>query len=91
MKELELISLTPAIRAERGVQSAQGAVVFQVTSRVEQALGIQAGDVIIQINRTPVTDAKQAGRVLEYYSGRGPIRMFFERAGTVYSTDFRIS
>ena len=69
----------------------QGAVVYQVTDRVQQALGLQPGDVIIQINRTPVTDAQQAARVLEYYSGRGPIRMFFERAGTVYSTDFRIS
>lgn len=91
LRELELVSLTAAIRAERGVRSAQGAVVYQVTERVQQALGLQPGDVIIQINRTPVTDAQQAARVLEYYSGRGPIRMFFERAGTVYSTDFRIS
>ena len=91
MKELELISLTAAIRAERGVRSEQGAVVYKVTERVQQALGLQSGDVLIQINRTPVTDAQQAARVLEYYSGRGPIRMFFERAGTVYSTDFRIS
>ena len=91
MKELELISLTPAIRAERAVRSEQGAVVYRVTDRVEQALGLRIGDVIIQINRTPVTDAQQAARVLEYYSGRGPIRMYFERAGTVYSTDFRIS
>jgi serine protease Do len=91
MKELELISLTAAIRAERGVRTEQGAVVYKVTERVQQALGLQPGDVIIQINRTPVTDAQQAARVLEYYSGRGPIRMFFERAGTVYSTDFRIS
>ncbi|MBX7119202.1 MAG: trypsin-like peptidase domain-containing protein [Gemmatimonadaceae bacterium] len=91
LKELELISLTPAIREERGVRSAQGAVVYKVTERVQQALGLQPGDVIIQVNRTPVTDAQQAARTLEYYSGRGPIRMFFERAGTVYSTDFRIS
>lgn len=91
MRELELISLTAAIRAERGVRTEQGAVVYKVTERVQQALGLQPGDVIIQINRTPVTDAQQAARVLEYYSGRGPIRMFFERAGTVYSTDFRIS
>ncbi len=91
LRELELISLTPAIRAERGVQSAQGAIVYKVTDRVQQALGIQPGDVIIQINRTPVTDAQQAARVLEYYSGRGPIRMFFERNGTVLITDFRIS
>ncbi len=91
MRELELITLTDAIRVERGLRSAKGAVVYKVTDRVSQDLGIRAGDVIIQVNVTPVTDAQQAARVLEYYSGRGPIRMYFERAGTVYSTDFRIS
>jgi serine protease Do len=91
LKELELVSLTAAIRAERNVQSAQGAMVYRVTDRVSRDLGIRAGDVIIQINRIPVTDAQQAARVLEYSAGRGPIRMFFERAGTIYSTDFRIS
>lgn len=91
MRELELVTLTPTIRAERSVQSERGAVVYKVTERVEQALGLRVGDVIIQINRTPVTDANQAARVLEYSSGRGAIRMFFERNGTIYSTDFRIS
>ncbi len=91
LKELELISLTEAVRVERGVQSEQGAVVYRVTDRVQQALGIQPGDVILQINRTPVTDAQQAARVLEYYSGRGPIRMYYERARRILFTDFRIS
>jgi serine protease Do len=91
MRELELVTLTPTIRAERNVQSERGAVVYKVTDRVESALGLQVGDVIIQINRTPVTDANQAATTLEYYSGRGAIRMFFERNGTIYSTDFRIS
>jgi serine protease Do len=91
MRELELVTLTPTIRAERNVQSERGAVVYKVTDRVESALGLQVGDVIIQINRTPVTDANQAASTLEYYSGRGAIRMFFERNGTIYSTDFRIS
>lgn len=90
LRELELISLTPAIRAERGLRSERGAMVAQVTDRVAQDLGIRRGDLIIQVNRTPVTDAQQAARVLEYYIGRGPIRMFFERDGTIYSTDFRI-
>lgn len=90
LRELELISLTPAIRAERGLRAERGAVVASVTDRVSQDLGIRGGDLIIQVNRTPVTDAQQAARVLEYYIGRGPIRMFFERNGTIYSTDFRI-
>jgi serine protease Do len=91
MRELELVSLTAAIRADRNVQSAQGALVYKVTDRVARDLGIRAGDVIVQVNRTPVTDAQQAARVLEYYAGRGPIRMYFERNGTIYTTDFYIT
>ena len=53
-------------------------------------LGIEAGDVIVQINRTPINGADQAARALNYYGGRGPIRMFFERHGRVYTTDFSI-
>jgi serine protease Do len=90
LRELQLISLTPAIRVERGIRSAQGAVVVQVSDRVEQALGLRPGDVIVQINRTPVADAPQAARLIEGAGGSGPVRMFVERAGMVYSTDFRI-
>lgn len=91
LRELELITLTAAIRAERGTKSPQGAVVVGVSDRVAQALGIRAGDVIVQINNTPVTDAQQVAALLQTAGGRGPIRMFLERAGAVYSTDFRIS
>ncbi len=35
-------------------------------------------------------DARQAKQVLETYSGRGRIRMFLERRGQVFSTDFEI-
>jgi serine protease Do len=90
LRELQLISLTPAIRVERGIRSAQGAIVVQVSDRVEQALGLRLGDVIVQINRTPVADAPQAARLIEGAGGSGPVRMFVERAGMIYSTDFRI-
>jgi hypothetical protein len=46
--------------------------------------------VIIQINRTPVGTAEDVSRALDYYSGRGPIRLFFERQGQISSTDFVI-
>lgn len=90
LRELELITLTPAIRAERGFQSQRGAMVAQLTDRVSQDLGIRRGDLIVQINRTPVADAQEAARVLEYYIGRGAIRMYFERNGNIFWTDFRI-
>ena len=90
LRELELVSLTPAIRIERGVRSARGAVIYRATERLQEELGLQPGDVIVQINRSPIADAAEAARALDYYGGRGPIRVFFERAGQVYSTDFVI-
>jgi len=90
LREIELASLTPAIRVERGIRSDQGAVITRVSDRVSEELGIQTGDVIVQINHSPVTSADQAARALNYYGGRGPIRMYFERHGQVFTTDFSI-
>ncbi|MHB1313647.1 MAG: trypsin-like peptidase domain-containing protein [Gemmatimonadaceae bacterium] len=90
LKEIELITVTPAIRAERNIRNGQGAVVYKVSERVSEELGIQTGDVIVQVNRTAVTDAQQAGRLLESLAGRGPIRMVVERGGFLYTIDFQI-
>jgi serine protease Do len=90
LKELQLVTLTPAIRAERGVRSTHGAVIYSVTPRVSNELGIRSGDVILQVNRTPVASADQAARALNYYSGHGLIRMYFEHNGQVFTTDFNI-
>jgi serine protease Do len=95
LKEIELISLTPAIRAERSVRSQRGALVVKVSRQVSDNLGLQAGDVIIQvanneIGYADITDAQQAKRVLESLSNRGWIRMVLERSGQRVSTDFQI-
>jgi serine protease Do len=89
LRELELITLTPAIRAQYQIQSRQGALVNRVSERVQQQLGIQSGDVIVQLNRTPVNDAELVNRFLTSY-GRGVIRLYFERGGGVYSTEFSL-
>jgi serine protease Do len=90
LKELQLVTLTPAIRAERGVLSSRGALIYRASDRVTQELGMRAGDVIVQINRTPVTSAEDVSRALDYYAGRGVIRLFFERQGQIFPTDFVI-
>ncbi|MEO5813950.1 MAG: trypsin-like peptidase domain-containing protein [Gemmatimonadaceae bacterium] len=90
LKELELVTLTPAIRAERGFRNERGALVYKATPRITQELFIQPGDLIIQINRTEIGSAEDASRALDYYAGRGPIRLICERDGQVFSTDFVI-
>jgi serine protease Do len=90
LRDLELATLTPAIRAERGVRSASGALILRAGQAIADELGVQPGDVIVQINQTRVTSAEDAARALDYYGGRGAIRMVLERAGSLYATDFAI-
>ena len=90
LRDLELVDVTPAIRAERGIRNSGGAMIVTVTSRVAEDLGIQNGDVIVQVMNTPIKDARQAKQVLEAYSGKGRIRMWLERRGQIFSTDFAI-
>ena len=90
LREMELITLTPQIRAERTIVSQRGALIYRVSERVAADLGIQSGDVIVQINRTPIESADDAARAIDAYAGRGLIRMYYERGGRAYFTDFII-
>jgi serine protease Do len=90
LSELQLVTLTPAIRAERRVRSAAGALVYQVSPRVSSELGLEVGDVIIAVNRTPVSTADEVARAIDAFAGRGMIRLYFERGGQVVFTDFII-
>ncbi|MGQ0647695.1 MAG: trypsin-like peptidase domain-containing protein [Gemmatimonadaceae bacterium] len=91
LRELQLTSLTPQIRAERGYRSSRGAVVVEVSDRVRDEIGIQPGDLIVQINRTTIEAAPDVARAFEYYGGRSVIRMVFERQGFLYTKDFEIT
>jgi serine protease Do len=88
MRELELTTLTAQIRAERQVRSSGGALVVRASERIQTEIGLQEGDVIVQINRTPIERAADVSRAIEYYSGRSGIRLVFERGGYFYTTDF---
>lgn len=90
LRELQLVTLTPAIRAERRVQASAGALVFQTTPRVSADLGIDPGDVIVQVNRTPVRTADDVARALDAAASGVPIRVIFERGGRYAFTDFLI-
>jgi len=90
LREMELVTLTPAIRAERRIRSRQGALIYRASERITAELGMAPGDVIVQINRTPITSAEDVSRALDYYAGRGTIRLFFEHEGNIFPTDFFI-
>jgi serine protease Do len=89
LREIELITLTPAIRAQYQIQSRQGALVNRVSDRVQQQIGLQPGDLIVQINRTPITSAETVNRILSSY-GQGLVRVYFERGGQIGAVEFSL-
>ncbi len=86
LHEIELTTLTPAIRAERNIRSAAGAYVQNVSPRVSAQIGLAPGDVIVQVNSTRITSADDAAAALN--SARGAVVMYVERQGQFYSTEF---
>lgn len=86
LRQFELITLTPAIQAERRLRSDQGALITSLTEEA-QRLGLRVGDLIVGINRVPVRSAEEAAQLLSRAtSGRSAIRIMFERQGRIVST-----
>ena len=88
LSDLELITVTPAIRAERSLASEQGALVVAL-SDVARSVGLAEGDVIVQINRVPIANAEEAATLLRRLAG-GAVRVIIERRGQYGSVLFTI-
>jgi serine protease Do len=86
LKELQLINVTPAIQAERGIRSDKGALIFKISPQVSRATGLQEGDVILAINRTAVRSASQIAGLLNVRPGQ-VVRVYLERDAQVTFTD----
>lgn len=82
LRDLQVITLTPAIRAERRLRSEQGALVVDVRGDLVRQLPLRPGDVIIAINNTPIREAGEVGQLLDRLrQARQPFRIYFERDG----------
>jgi serine protease Do len=86
LKDLQLINVTPAIQAERGIRSDKGALIFRISPQVSRATGLAVGDVILAINRTAVQSASQVADLLNVRAGQ-VVRVYLERDGQVTFTD----
>ena len=78
--------VTPAIRAERGLRSEEGVLIFRISPPVSEATGLREGDVILAINRTAVRGASQVGDLLNVRPGE-IVRVYLEREGQITFTD----
>lgn len=90
LKDLELVTLTAQVRAERSVRSEQGALIFSISRTLSQATGLMQGDVIVGMNRKKVTSADEVRGVVESLRSRQPLRVFLERGGQIVYTDLEL-
>ncbi len=93
MEEFELVTLTPSIRAERGLHYEQGALVVRVSDEIRRVFNVQEGDLIVGINRYAVRSAEEAAEYLtelQEYPGRVGVRLLIERDGRQLYVSFRL-
>jgi serine protease Do len=90
LRELQLVSLTDVIRQERGVASNAGALVYRVSDRIRDEIGLQDGDVIVQVGQTRVNSAEAASAAIDRYGARGPVYVVFERNKQYLQTSFSL-
>lgn len=90
LKELQLISLTDAIRLERAIDARAGALVYKASERITDEIGLQPGDVIVQVGRTRVSTAEEASGAIDTYGARGPIYLVFERGHQLLQASFSL-
>lgn len=78
--------LTPQARRQLGLPSRiKGAVITDVEADSAAArAGINAGDVILEINRQPVTSAEDAVRLSEKAEGKKTLLKLWARGSTIY-------
>jgi S1-C subfamily serine protease len=86
---LQLVTLTPQIRAERGLTSEQGALIVGLSDDLRR-LGFVEGDLIIEINRQPISRAEEAAATIRNLAGRAQIRVGIERQGRYGTFSFYI-
>jgi serine protease Do len=90
LRELELVSVTPAIAAERALRSQAGALIYNIGQDASDQTGLLKGDVIIQINNSPIKSAQDAARVINAIGGRTYLRVVIERQGRRLLSEFGV-
>jgi len=87
---MKVVTVTPAVRAERNIQSDHGALIYDLPDEMEEATGLRSGDVILQINRVRVSSADDLRRAFAATAGAGAVTVWFERSGRLERTAFYV-
>lgn len=81
LQNLDLITVTPAIQAERSIRTAAGALIYSLPQDVADQTGLARGDVIIGINNQALHTAEEVGRALQAMRPGSAFILNIERGG----------
>ncbi len=87
LEDLQLVTITPQIRAERGLQSEQGALVVGIARRTAETTGLREGDVIVGLDRRRVATATDLSAFFDDLRPGEAFRIWVERNGQTVYTD----
>ena len=87
LDDLEVITVTPGVQAERRLASGAGALVVEISNALSRVTGLTQGDVILAVNNRQVRTAQEAADVLEATKRQGrQFILVFERGGRTIRT-----
>jgi serine protease Do len=88
LEDLEVITVTPEVRAEQGIRSENGALITGISPALSQNLGLREGDVLLGINNIRINTAEEAAENIRNLQRGARVRIFFERNGAISYLDF---
>ena len=87
LRDLQVVTVTAGIQAERGLASSEGALVVEISDALAGVTGLATGDVLLAVNNVRVRTAREAADELRRIQSSG--RSFvlrFERNGRMVRT-----
>lgn len=87
LRDLEVVTVTPAIQSERGLASSEGALVVSISESLGRVTGLATGDVLLGVNNRRVGTAREADEELRRTQrGDRSFVLAFERGGRLVRT-----
>jgi len=81
LQDIDLITVTPQIRSERGLVSERGAMIAGISEGSASRLGLRTGDVIVRVGSVPIGSAEDLAQLFRNLQGSGRLDILFERNG----------
>ncbi|HEY7393263.1 MAG TPA: trypsin-like peptidase domain-containing protein [Gemmatimonadaceae bacterium] len=90
LRELELVTVTPAIAAERNLRRRSGALIYNISQNASDQTGLVKGDVIVQINNRAISSAQDVANIIDSLRGAATLQVVVERQGQYFITQFGV-